>query len=261
MIKDYFKPSSLAEALELKDKNPRTFFLGGGTRLNKNGENFNAEYYVSLEGLGLDNISQENDLIKIGAMITLQKLIDSGDVPQFLKDSAMAESNRNLRNAATLGGEIAYCSSSSTLVAALLALGAQVEIGGKEIKSLESYIGGSREELITALMLPPSNAVLVQKDQRVTANSNPELTVAVSVEKTGKSLKKVILVMGGIDEIPIRLKTVESRLVDGSLTSADAVQDAVQEELVPFTEMKERGTYLNYIGGVLAADCVGRAIR
>ncbi|MBN2658279.1 MAG: FAD binding domain-containing protein [Spirochaetales bacterium] len=261
MIKDFFKPSSIAEALELKDKTPGAFFLGGGTRLNKSGENFHAEAYISLEQLGLDFIALEGGVLKIGAMVTLQKLMDSEDVPQFLKDSAGGESNRNLRNASTLGGRIGYCDSSSTVVAGLLAMEADVETarGGK--MALDEYIGGKMDDLVTAVILPSSKAVLIQKDQRVTANSRPDLTVAVSVLKDGGKVAKAVLAMGGVSDKPIRLKNVEARLIDGSLSSADAVQDAVQDELVPYTEKRERGTYLNYIGAVLAADCVGRAMK
>ncbi|MBB6479499.1 FAD binding domain-containing protein [Spirochaeta isovalerica] len=261
MIKDFFKPSSIAEALEMKDKNPGAFFLGGGTKLNKGGENFNAAAYISLEHLGLDSIELENNALKIGAMVTLQKLMDSEDVPQFLKDCAAGESNRNLRNASTVGGEIGYCMSSSNFVAGLLAMEAEVETDGKGKKTLEEYISGNRDDLITAVILPSSKAVLMQKDQRSTANSKPELTVTASVLKEGGKVAKAVVVIGGVAEKPMRLKKVEARLVDGSLASADAVQDAVQDELVPYTEKRERGTYLNYIGAVLTADCVGKAMR
>jgi putative selenate reductase FAD-binding subunit len=261
MIKDFFKPSSIAEALEMKDKNSNAYFLGGGTKLNKSGEDFNAESYISLEKLGLGEISLEGGILKIGAAVSVQKLMDSDEVPRFLKDCAGGEANRNLRNASTIGGEIAYCHSSSPLVAGLLAMDVEVDTGRSGKQLLEDYIGGSREDLITQILIPSSKARFIQKDQRSTANSRPELTVAVSVLKEGDAIKKVILVLGGIDEIPMRLKEVEKGLVDGSLSSADAVQDAVQDVLVPFTEKRERGTYLNYIGGVLAADCVGRAIK
>jgi len=261
MIKDYFKPSSLEEALDYKKKNPGAFYLGGGTKLNKTGEDFYAESYISLENLDLDGISLEGGVLKIGSMVTLQKLMDSEDVPLFLKESAAGESNRNIRNASTVGGEIAYCHSSSTVVTGLLALEAEVETAEGATKTLEQYISGKREELIKGIVLPSSKAVLVQRDKRVTSNCRPELSVAVSILKDKEKVQKAVLVMGGIGEIPVRLKNVEKRLIDGSLASADSVQDAVQDELVPFTEKHERGTYLNYIGGVLAADTVGRAMR
>jgi len=261
MIKEYFKPSSLVEALDIKKKHPGAFYLGGGTKLNKTGEDLNAESYISLEKLALDGISLEGGALKIGSMVTLQKLMDSEDVPLFLKESAAGEANRNIRNASTLGGEIAYSHSSSTLVTGLLAMEADVETAEGSKKPLEQYIGGRREELITGIVLPSSKAVLVQRDKRVTSNSRPELAVAVSILKEKGSVVKVILAMGGIGEVPVRLKNVENRLIDGSLSSADSVQDAVQDELVPYTEKRERGTYLNYIGGVLAADTVGRAMR
>lgn len=261
MVKEYLKPSSVAEALEMKKNTARSFYLGGGTKLNKLKENFNAEAYISLENLGLKTIEIDKSEVHIGALVTVQQLIDSTDIPEFLKGSAAGEANRNLRNASTIGGETAYAQSSSTLVTGLIALDAEIETAESGRISLYDYVRGDHSELVLKVILKSSDAALYQNDQRVNANSRPELTVAASISRESDKVKDAIVVMGGVDNTPIRLEAVEAKLKDGSLVNADAVQDAVQDELIPYTKERDRGTYINYIGGVLAAGCVGRCMK
>lgn len=260
MIREYLKPSSVAEALDMKKNTSGAYFLGGGTKLNKLGEDFNAEVYISLEKLGLKAINLEGKEVRIGAGVTVQQLIDSPDIPEFLKNSASGEANRNLRNASTVGGEVAYGHSCSTLVAGLIAMDADLETSGGRV-SLYEYVKNKNADLILNIVLKQSDSCLYQRDQRVTANSRPELTMAVSVVKNSGKVTSAIVVMGGLTDKPVRLGGIEAKLMSGAVKSADAVQDAVQDEIVPYTEKRERGTYLNYIGAVLAADCVGHCMR
>lgn len=261
MINEYLKPSSVNEAVELKKNTAKSFYLGGGTKLNKSSEQFDAEAFISLEKLGLNKIVLKEGALHIGSAVTVQKMIDSADVPQFLKDSALGEANRNLRNASTIGGEVAFAHPSSTLVTGLVAMDAAVETAESGAISLYDYIRGNRKDLILQIILKSSQASLFQNDQRVTANSRPELTVASSILKDNGKVSSAIVVMGGLDSTPIRLEEVEKKLKEGALANADAVQDAVQDAIIPMTKDRDRGTYLNYIGGVLAADCVGRCMK
>ncbi len=57
------------------------------------------------------------------------------------------------------------------------------------------------------------------------------------------------------------MTSVEENLLDGALDNADAVQDAVMDVIIKYTENLKNGTYLNYISGVMVADCVGRCMR
>lgn len=261
MIKKFLNPSSTEEAREMKKENKNSYYLGGGTKLNNGGENLKADVYISLEGLKLTGIEKMSAKIKIGAMETLQNLIDSPIIPQFLKASALGESNRNIRNASTIGGEIAAAKSWSTTVAGLMAMEAEVETADEGILSVDDYIKNGKDSLIQNIYLPERTSSMYRNDQRVTANSRPEITAAASIEKSSGSISKAVLVLGGLADRPVRLYRVENQLMDGSLKNADAVQDAVMDEIVQYTEKREKGTYLNYISGVMAADCVGRCMR
>ncbi|MBI9097933.1 MAG: FAD binding domain-containing protein [Spirochaetaceae bacterium] len=261
MIKDFLKPSSTDEALKMKKENKNSLYLGGGTKLNNGGKNYKADVYISLEDLQLNGIGKMGDKIKIGSMETLQNIIDSPFIHEFLKTSALGESNRNIRNISTIGGEIAASESWSTTLAGLMAMEAEVETAEEGIFSVDEYVKKGKDSLILNIYLPEITSTLYRNDQRVTANSRPEVTVAVSIGKSGETIEKAVLVLGGVAKTPVRLMPIEEMLLKGELKSADAVQDAVMDEIVQYTENREKGTYLNYISGVLVADCVGRCMR
>ena len=100
-----------------------------------------------------------------------------------------------------------------------------------------------------------------QNNQRKTANSRPEIVLAASIEKSGDSVTGAVIALGGVSKHPVRLSSTEKKLIDGSITNADDVQDSVMDEIVQYTEKSENGTYLNYLSGVMAADCVGHCMR
>lgn len=261
MIKEFYKPSTTEEALKLKKEQSRAFYLGGGTKLNNRGEDCGAEAFISLENMNLKGILKVGDTLKIGAVETLQKLIDAPEIPEFLKTAALGESNRNVRNASTIGGVIASGKSWSTVLVALMAMDAHVETAEDGIISVCDYVKDKKESLILSVLLGESAAKMFQNNQRKTANSKPEIVMAASVVKKGNAVQKAILVLGGLTDSPIRLTSIESKLKDGTLADADSVQDAVMDLIVEYTEKKENGSYLNYISGVMAADCVGRCMR
>lgn len=261
MIKDFLKPLNIAEALKMKKEFKNSYYLGGGTKLNKGGENFGAEVFISLENLNLKGIIKVGDKVKVGAAETLQHLIDSSVIPQFLKDSSQGETNRNIRNASTLGGIIASGKTWSTVLTGLMALEGEIETADDGVITVSDYVEKGLNSLILSVSIPTVNSALYQNNQRKTANSNPEITVAVSISKSGTALSKAVVVLGGVGSTPIRLRDVEKKLLNGSIKNADAVQDSVMDMIVQYTEKKENGVYLNYLSSVMVADCVGRCMK
>lgn len=261
MIKEFLKPSNVKEALKMKKEMKNSFYLGGGTKINNSGENYDADVLISLDALNLKGIEKIDEKVKIGSGEILQDLLDSSDIPQFLKESISGESNRNIRNASTLGGEIAAGKSWSTTLAGLMAMDAELETAEAGILNINDYVNSDMNDLILNVHIPQVKGKMYRNDQRVTANSRPEITAAVSIEKSGDSVSKAILVIGGLAKHPLRLISIEEKLQDGSLTNADAVQDAVMDQIIKYTEKQEKGTYLNYISGVMVAHCVGRCMK
>lgn len=109
----YVNPSSAEEAGRML-KQPRTVAMGGGTDLLgvlKDG--LLPEYpetVVNLKNIpGIDQIEIKEDGLHIGAGATLRKVADSEETDKFwaaLKDAARSVATPNIRNTATVGGNI-----------------------------------------------------------------------------------------------------------------------------------------------------------
>lgn len=125
MIKEYFRPATVSEALALLDrKNINTIPLAGGNGINKWGNDENA--VVDIQNLGWNIIKENSTNWEVGATVTLQQIVEFKDFPMDLKEAARREATLNIRNIATIGGTIAKKHNPSSLTLALLAMNSQM---------------------------------------------------------------------------------------------------------------------------------------
>ena len=127
MITAYHRPKTMEEALSLLGRtSPHTVPLGGGTLLSHGQPD--AVEVVDLQALGLDHISEQGNILEIGAAATLQSLLEHASCPEALRKPLKLEAPLNLRNSATVGGTLVTCDGRSTFTTALLALDAKLSI-------------------------------------------------------------------------------------------------------------------------------------
>lgn len=128
----YWRPTTWVQAFDLLER-PGAVVLAGGTRLNA-GPSTEPVEVVDLQALHLDDIRAEpGDVLRIGAMVTLQQLVDSTDVPGLVREAARREQPSTLRAQGTVGGCIATGHAESELVAALLVHEAVVQVATSDI--------------------------------------------------------------------------------------------------------------------------------
>jgi CO/xanthine dehydrogenase FAD-binding subunit len=159
MIIEYHRPKTIKEALQLLNRSkPLTRPLAGGTVLNQPGKE--AMAVVDLQALELDRIEPRGNLLRVGAMVRLQTLLEAAEPAEGLKDVIRHEAALNLRQAATIAGTAAAGAGRSPFLAALLALDAGLEIRHAEAGTSRVDLGdwlpfrGSRRgELITSVEL------------------------------------------------------------------------------------------------------------
>ena len=153
MIQHFHRPASVREALALKRRlRGRAAFLAGGTWLNSGECPSPPEHAISLEALGLDQVARDAKHVTIGACCTLQQLIDDAKVPAPLKAALGQIVPRNIRNAATLGGQVAANHPDSDVLPMLVALGASLVLvreGGRRTLAVEDYAAKPVAGLIT----------------------------------------------------------------------------------------------------------------
>ena len=137
-------------------------FLSGGTeilRLNT-GVDKNSPL-IDILPLLSDEIRKEGDSVFIGASATFALLLSSPVVPDYLKEALCYMPSPQLRNQATIGGNIASWRDDSFLIPTLSASGAELTVvssdGEKERMSIKDY--GLKRGLILSVSIPASAEV------------------------------------------------------------------------------------------------------
>jgi putative selenate reductase FAD-binding subunit len=261
VIKEVFKPTSFEEAVNQKNKD--IYYLSGGTHINwtpvtekRRAEGKpEIEKVILLKNLLSTKITREGSALFIGAGITLQKLIDSNESPEALRKAAKYIASRNIRNMATLGGNIAANRADSYVIPCLIALKAEVETADEGIMCVEKYIREEKDSLIKSIILPHLDGVCVVDAVYKSSGSYPSVTTAVMVSK-----QEVVIVVGCVSKHVVRLKKLEQRVLNGSLKGTELAA-AVEQEVSPTGDLLGSEKYKKYLSGTMVAHSIGLAFE
>lgn len=155
----YYAPKSVEEACSLlaKHKGHAVAFAGGTDLLVRMKQRrVVPEYVINLKTIpGMDYIVyDEKDGLRIGALASIQSVKNSVVIKRnykILYQAAGAESSVQIRNRATLGGNISNASPAADAPLALLVLGAQVVLAG---------VAGERQVFLDKFFLGPGKTIL-----------------------------------------------------------------------------------------------------
>jgi len=233
-LKEYHRPKDLTEAVALlQRKQPRTVVLSGGTWLVGEAPR-DVEAVVDIADLGLNRILVEGNLVRIGAAVTHQQLVESEQLRtsalRVISETAQAMSGLNIRNRATIGGAIVTADAASPLVTALLACDAEVVIAGAKDKTkqaddpsdfwkvlpLAGFLAYRRQildegTLITEVRMPlpsPDTRSHYARVARTPRDYPIVCAVAAFAMKDGIA-GHVRIAIGGVAATPIRLSRLE----------------------------------------------------
>ncbi|MCG8573024.1 MAG: FAD binding domain-containing protein, partial [Spirochaetes bacterium] len=217
MITGSFKPASVEEAVKLKKELGKSAgFLAGGTVVNAAFSHHKVDQAIHLEQLGLNTISKKGEEIIIDSGVTLQALLDNSAVPVVLKKAASHFVNRNIRNIATIGGNIGGKKSSADLLPALIVLDAQLTVAnakGEQTISVQDYVSGDSQDLILNIKIKNDSQRKYAITQWArTAVDISILTAGVSYQLDNNKIINPIVVVGGVGKSVIRLAEVEAKL-------------------------------------------------
>ncbi|HVP10359.1 MAG TPA: FAD binding domain-containing protein [Phycisphaerae bacterium] len=267
MIREYHAPATVEEAVALKERLAGSaVFLAGGTEVNSEAFSFAPEHIISLQRLGLSDIRQTKSELVLGACCTIQQVIESADVPDIIKAAGRHVFNRNIRNMATVGGQLGSNRSCSNLLPIFVVLEATVDLavpgGTRAIPALQ-YITEERKEMITRIRIRTgalARQAAVEKYSR-TANDLSILTAAVTLAREGDAIIDPVIAAGGVAKHVIRLEGVEQALDGQTPPKRDAIERLVAGNVSPITDLRGSEEFKRQIAGVLVAKAILRAYR
>lgn len=217
MVNQYFKPKTLAEAIELLRADPKALALAGGTYLLTSQFHDARRTLVSLSDLLPNNIEWNVKTLYIGAQATFQDLMDSPFCPPVIKSAAAGMANRNIRNRASVGGNIGADKSCASLPPVFIAGDARYLLVGGTAVAAESWHGAAHhrnDEIIEAVEIDfPDDRFFSYGKYSRTSCDLAVITCAVSATRaTDGGFENLRIAMGGLSLHPRLFHETESLL-------------------------------------------------
>ncbi|MBI2753871.1 MAG: xanthine dehydrogenase family protein subunit M [Betaproteobacteria bacterium] len=266
-IERYVAPRSLEEAAEILRAGNVTIFAGG-TDLMPQTQAGRAAFQPVLMNIrripGLGEIEQAGDVVRIGALTTITELMDSALVKErlgVLWQACDHFASDQIRNAATLGGNLCNASPAGDTLVPLLVLDARVVLAGKPNGALETrkvpvaeFLAGPGRttrapfELLVAIELPLPPAGFHSAFYKLGAR--PALDIAgVSIGlggvREGDRLRQVRVAFGAVAPTPIRAPRTEAALERKPLDAStiEAAVAAAAADVHPISDVRASAWY------------------
>lgn len=240
---EYAAPSSLAEAGRLLRDSDGAMALAGGTDVvvSRQHGKIDPGLFVDLRRIpGLDAVHDEGDEVEVGALVSISTLTRSPVIKQCFPALALAAGALGcwqVRNLATLGGNLCNASPSADTVPPLLVYGTTAVlsdgIGRRELLLEEFLVGpgktalGRGEVLIALRIRKPTPALCTAYVRRAIRRSMdiPLVNVAVGVRQVDGRVAEARIALGAVGPVPFRATEAEMVLV-GRPPDAEAFADA-----------------------------------
>jgi carbon-monoxide dehydrogenase medium subunit len=267
---DFHRPQTVEAAINLAGQHGEAaYFLAGGTDLiiQINRRRLAPQHLISLEALGLDGISETAAEFVIGATTTHQSVVTH---PAFqrqliaLPQASAVIGGRQVRNIATVGGNIVNASPAADLVPALLVLDATVDLrgsAGHRSLPLDGFLvergqtDRRPDEILTSVRFarpPAASATWFLKAGRRKAMEIAVVCVATHLVKDGKARIAVGAAASRTVRVPEAEALVERR---GSAAFGEAAKVAAAR-VAPIDDVRASARYRR----LLVATLVERAL-
>jgi carbon-monoxide dehydrogenase medium subunit len=238
MWDQYYSVTSVAEALELLARHgAQARVIAGGTDILleiERGQRAGLTALIDITRVpGLNEIRLRGDQIRLGPLVTHNQVVDSRLLVERALPLAQAcweVGAPQIRNRATVAGNVITGSPANDTIAPLLALGAEVTLSsleGERTVPLAVFYTGLRrsvmrpDELLTAISFPAMAAnergMFLKLGLR-RAQAISVVNAAVVLEFDGQTVMRAAITLGCVAPTVIRVPVAEESLVGRALT-------------------------------------------
>ncbi|HED04164.1 MAG TPA: xanthine dehydrogenase family protein subunit M [Candidatus Fraserbacteria bacterium] len=273
-VKVFFNPASPQEAVRIMYEQPgQGAYLAGGTDLLCSPEW--PDFVVNIRGL-LATLAQEAGELVIGAAATIsriaawQALSEADD--GLMQSCARGFASEQIRNMATVGGNLASAVPSADFATPLLALEAQCVIQapeGQRTIPLEGFFAGPHQsvldrELLLKIRLPLPSAGVRTEFLKIGRNPGDIATINVAtlLELECDKIQKARIALGAVAPTPIRAYAAEEFLA-GKPASDENIQraaDLAREAVQPISDQRASADYRRQMSMVLTRRALQRCL-
>ncbi|WP_202883245.1 FAD binding domain-containing protein [Ramlibacter lithotrophicus] len=274
----YLAPRRLDEALQAMADGDATV-LCGGTDLAPQTESGTRRYRAKLLNIrrvaGLGGIAAEGDEVRIGAATTITEIRrDPGlaRIAPVLVEAAEHFASEQIRNAASVGGNICNASPAGDMIPPLLVLGAWVELACWQDGAVQTrrvalerfFVGPGKtvkrpEELLKAVVFARPAADFVARFRKSGPRPALEIStvsVAIGARVAGGRLSEARVAMGSVAPTPLRARHVEAALEGKPLDAATiaAAVAATTDDVKPIDDVRASAWYRGHLARVFVEE-------
>jgi xanthine dehydrogenase FAD-binding subunit len=281
-FKNYSRAGSVQEAIQLLQQNPEAHLIAGGTdvlvKLHKGKGQF--RHLIDIHGIAELNFITRSDAgdIVIGPLACFSQVAESPMIRKhipILAEAVLTVGGPQVRNMATIGGNLCNGVPSADSATPLIALNAAVTIegrGGSRQMPLEDFFVGpsqvalEHDEVMTAITVSRDNYVgycghffkYAMRDAMDIATINCSAVCRVEDEV----LTDLRLAYGVAAPVPLRCKDTEDQIRGRKVSTKllDELAEAVKADVRPRTSWRAAREFRLQIISTLARRVVRQAI-
>jgi xanthine dehydrogenase small subunit len=257
--KKYFIPINIADLKNIIKQSNKYKFLSGGTDLalevTKKRKTIETLIYLG-NNTDLKYTKVRNKKIIIGAATPINDTLEI--LNKYYPEIAgmyLRYGSLQIRNVATIGGNLANASPIGDSAPALISLDSSIVINGKSKKTikLDKFFLNykktllKKDEFIQEIIIPIKKEIFF-KCYKISKRFDDDISavfmaIALKLKKT--TIENVVITLGGMAEIPKRAEKTEKFLIGKKLNLDNIViaQDVIVKEFTPLSDMRASSDY------------------
>lgn len=281
---EYILAKTLQEALDALERyRDKAKVISGGTDLLPliRIQEIEVDCLVDITSIAeLDYIKNDNGLIRLGALATHSEVASSPMINEraaLLAEASRAVGSLQVRNQATVVGNIVNASPAADTSVALIALGAEAKIvsqNGERTEKVEELYAGpgqtnlSSQELVTELKFqglgPGQGGAFIKLGRRrALAIAIVNVAVVITLDKEKNTFSQARIGIGAVATTPLRAREAEKELI-GHALSGQTIENASRKaamEVSPISDIRGSASYRQEMARVLTGRAIDRAIK
>ncbi len=261
---DYIRPGNMEDAIAALQANDEPCLLAGGTDL-LIGMKTNAvkpKCLIDLKGIpGIDCIEYDNGF-KLGALTTVRDVEVSPLIREkipALSEAAGTLGSIQIRNRATIGGNLCHGSPAADMAAILLAMNCELQIAtgnGAKTMGLDQFFTGpnstvlNRNEVLAQIIIPKE----IEQFKGIYLKHGPRkamdigivnIAILLDADVSSGFCNQIMIALGAVAPRPIRAKKAEALLNANRLTPKliQEAAEAASDEATPISDFRASAGY------------------
>ncbi len=272
---DYFKPNNLKEVFEIFDNNEgEAALLAGGTDLfvDMKHKTRKPDYVIDVKSIeDFSKIEERDEGLFIGGTVTCNEIIDSelvNDNYKVLADAALEVAAHQVRNRATVVGNLCTTSPGADMFPPLLVLNTTVLVeskeGSREIPLKEFATGVKQNALSDKEVV---KGILVQKHAddgkgaylKKRRTKGPDLSGVGVAGYLSEEEEYLAFALGAVAPTPVYVNVSEIFFADGSFEDKQAkIVERVLDNINPIDDVRSTKAYRNKLSEVYTKRILSR---